>query len=107
MQNQKKKRLKWIVPGIRVKIVDKSSSLYLKKVVVTDLISDREFECLYEGESGNKLIRDLREKDVQTVVPKPGQLILILRGSHQGEKARIFQRDKKSEKLVVQTINEL
>lgn len=53
------------------------------------------------------MIRDLREKDVQTVVPKPGQVVLVLKGSHQGEKARVFQRDKKSEKLVVQTISEL
>lgn len=61
---------------------------------MTDLISDREFECLYEGESGNKLIRDLREKDVQTVVPKPGGFVRILKGIHQGEKGKIYQRDK-------------
>jgi len=40
-EQQKKKRLKWVIPGLRLKIVDKNSSLYLKKVIVHDLISDR------------------------------------------------------------------
>lgn len=94
-----------MVPGIKVKIVDKNSSLYLKKVIVTDLVSEREFECLYEGDEGQRLVRDLREKDIQTVLPKLGQVVMILKGGHQGEKARVFQRDKKNEKLVVQTLN--
>ena len=32
---RKKKRLKWVVPGIRVKVVDNDSPFYLKKVVVS------------------------------------------------------------------------
>ena len=50
------------------------------------------------------MIRDLREKDVQTVVPKPGGVVLILKGVHQGEKGRVYQRDKQKEKIVVQTL---
>lgn len=52
-------------------------------------------------------MRDLREKDVQTVVPKPGGVVLILKGPHQGEKGRVYQRDKHKEKLIVQTTTEL
>ena len=40
-QPQKRKKLKWIVPGIKLKITDKNSNLYLKTVLVTDLLSDR------------------------------------------------------------------
>jgi transcription antitermination factor NusG len=86
-------------------VIDKHSPLYLKKLVVIDLISNREFECLNETEGGNRIVRDLREKDLQTVVPKPGETVLILRGPQQGEKAQVFQRDKKKEKVVVQTVN--
>ena len=50
-------------------------------------------------------MRDIREKDLQTVVPKPGETIVILRGPQQGQKALVFQRDKKNEKVVVQTVN--
>jgi ribosomal protein L24 len=53
------------------------------------------------------MIRDLREKDVQTIVPKPGETVLILKGSHHGQKGQVFQRDKKKEKVTVQTFNEL
>lgn len=38
---KKKKRLKWIVPNIRVKIVDKNSKYYLKKVVVNEVLNEK------------------------------------------------------------------
>ena len=40
-EEQKKKRLKWVVPGLRLKITNNKSPYYLKKVIVNDLISDR------------------------------------------------------------------
>jgi len=100
--------LKWVVPNIRVKIVDKYSKYYLKKVVITELLSDREFECLYIDDQNHKIfLRELREKDLQTSVPRVGENAIILRGNHCGEHAVIFQREKKSEKLIVQTVGEL
>ena len=49
-------------------------------------------------------MRDLREKDIQTVVPKPGGVVLIVRGSAQGERARVHDREKRREKVLVQTL---
>ena len=68
-ENEKKKlkRLKWIIPQIKIKVVDKNSKWYLKKLLVTDILSEKQFEC--KDEKGN-FINDLREKDVQTVIPK-------------------------------------
>jgi hypothetical protein len=40
---RKKKRLKWVVPHIRVKVINSTSPHYLKKFTVTDLIDDRDF----------------------------------------------------------------
>lgn len=37
--DKKKKRLKWIVPNIRVKIIDKHSKFYLKKVLVSEVLN--------------------------------------------------------------------
>jgi hypothetical protein len=100
--------LKWVVPNIRVKVVDKRSKYYLKKVVVTELLSDREFECFYVDDRGHKVfLRELREKDLQSSVPRVGETVLILRGNHCGEQAVVFQREKKSERVVVQTVGEL
>lgn len=44
--------MKWIRPNIRIKITDKKSRHYLKKAVVTEVLSDKEFECLYQNEQG-------------------------------------------------------
>lgn len=33
--------MKWIVPQIRIKIIDPKSEHYLKKVIVTDLITNK------------------------------------------------------------------
>ena len=50
-----------MVPNIRVKIIDKKSKYYLKKVLVTEVPSAKEFECLYRDEQGQKHhIHDLR-----------------------------------------------
>jgi ribosomal protein S4E len=97
-----------VIPNIRVKIVDKKSKYYLKKVVVTEVLNEREFECIYRDEQGQKLfLKDLREKDIQTVVPKPGGDVVIVRGSHAGEKGKVLKAEKQTEKVVVQTETEL
>ena len=44
---------------------------------------------------------------MQTVLPKVGQTVMIVRGSHHGGKATLMQRDKKKEQVVVQTQSEL
>ena len=77
---KKKKRLKWILPHIRVKVIDRNSDLYLQKVIVTEILNDRQFEC--RDETG-KVHSNLVEKDVQTVVPKVG-IVMILKGIHKG-----------------------
>jgi ribosomal protein L24 len=52
-------------------------------------------------------LRELREKHLQTVIPKVGERVLILSGSHRGEKGRVMQREKNKERVVVQTEEEL
>jgi hypothetical protein len=97
-----------VIPNIRVKVVDKNSKYYLKKVLITELLSDREFECLYVNDQGHKIfLREFREKDLQTSVPRVGGNGIILRGNNCGEHCVIFERDKKGEKLIVQTVGEL
>ena len=98
---KKKKKLKWVVPQIKIKVVDTKSPFYLKKFIVTELLSDREFEC--RDETG-KTINDLSEKMIQTCIPKQGGPVLILRGNHTGEKGVILERKKNKGKVTVQTI---
>jgi len=40
--------------------VDKLSPYYLKKIVVSELISERDFECIFVSETGEKkYLKDL------------------------------------------------
>jgi ribosomal protein L24 len=104
---RKKKRLKWVVPNIRVKIVDKKSKYYLKKAVVSEVLNEREFECFLSEGGRREFVKTLREKDLQTVVPKPGGEVVVVRGSHTGDRGKVLKNDRQSEKVVVQTEAEL
>lgn len=42
-EEKKKKKIKWILPQIRVKVIDPKSQYYLKKLVVCDVLTDRDF----------------------------------------------------------------
>ena len=79
------------MPQIKIKIIDSKSPFYLKKLIVTELLSDREFECRDEA---GRTINDLNEKMIQTCIPKEGGSVVILRGSHSGEKGVILERKK-------------
>lgn len=91
-----------------MKVVEKKSKYYLKKVVVTELLSEREFECLYVEEGGRKqFLKELGERDVQSVVAGVGGEVVVVKGAHLGERGRVVAREKKREKVVVQTHSEL
>ena len=53
---------------------------------------------------------DLREKDVETVLPSTSnwnsQNVMVLKGEFKGELAKILEKDKKKEKVTVQMTEE-
>lgn len=103
-EKKKKKRLRWVLPGITVKIVDKKSPYYLQKVKVVEITGDRSFECLADD---RKILKDLRQKDIQTVIPPSDSLVIIVRGEHRGTRAKVKQRWKEEHEVMVQTVEEL
>lgn len=49
------------------------------------------------------LYENLREKDIETVIPREdGAQVALLKGEHKGEIGKILSRDKKKEELTVQ-----
>lgn len=47
-------------------------------------------------------LNNLREKDIQTVIPKEGGQVVILNGTYRGEKGSVVGRSKG--KIVVETV---
>lgn len=66
-----RKSLKWVKEGIQVRIVSKkvlSGKLYNKVLPVTTVLDQYSFEVF--SDELNRPITDLREKDIETVLPR-------------------------------------
>ena len=79
--------------------------LYNRKLKITDVLSSTQFLAVpLESSGGTSVMYEtLREKDIETVIPKEdGLSIAILKGEFKGEVGKILSRDKKKETLTVQ-----
>lgn len=47
---------------------------------------------------------NLTEKDIQTVVPKNGGIVIIVKGNNKGQKATLIDRKKSKGSVTVQTL---
>ena len=88
LKPKKKRRLKWIVPGIRVRIISrkfKKGKFYEEKVLVNDILSRSSFEVLTKN---GQLLEIPKEKYVETYIPsKKGSKILVVYGDYKGKMA--------------------
>ncbi len=63
-------------------------------------------ECTLRLHDSNKLVERVRERAVQTVVPKPGGQVLVLVGSQSGRAAKVLEtRDSKD--VIVQILDDM
>jgi G patch domain/KOW motif-containing protein len=91
----KNKNLTWIVPGIRLKIVSKkyqNGKYFLKTGSVSDILTPEIFVFITDGKM---YLEDLREKHMQTLIPKLGNQVKILKGCHKGKIGILHSRSKK------------
>jgi len=104
-EKRDKKRLKWVSPHIMVKVVSKKvrdGKLYEKKLFVSDILDEYTFSALDEKKNA---IDELREKDIQTVMPKTNGLVKVLAGEHKDKIAVLLERDKKKNQVLVQFVD--
>ena len=99
------RRLKWVMPGIVVRVITKGK-LYNCKVRISDVLSAFEFLAvpIEKSRSGDLTVYDnLREKDIETVMPKMAdESIAILRGEYKGEIGKMLSRDRKKDEVTIQ-----
>lgn len=97
------KEIKWVCPGIRIKIISKTikdGSLYLQKATVED-VPDM-FECTLRLDNG-KLVEHVTEDMIETVIPKnDNALVYCVLGKYKGKVGRVVDRDRKALKCAVQ-----
>lgn len=104
LKKKKKKRrpLNWVSTDIILRIVSreyKEGKYFEVKGRVTDIISATHFS--FYTESG-EILDDLKESQVETVMPQIGQRVKILRGENKRQNGRLIAREKKKNKVQIQ-----
>jgi len=111
-QSSSKRRPPWIRRNLRVRIVDKhyrKGKYFRDKVVIEDVL-DRRGSCSCRTESG-KILDDLNETMLETVIPKSGAdgyVMITSHGKveHDGKIARILEKDKAKSRAFLQLIED-
>lgn len=96
------KKLKWVRPGIRVRVISKKSRAkahYNKKLTVTDVNDRYTFAALTEE---GITVDSLREKDIETVMPRTGERAMVLGGKQAGEIGLLIERNAKKDFCLLQ-----
>jgi G patch domain/KOW motif-containing protein len=110
--HSKRKREKedyWLTDKIRVRVVSKSygSSAYTKKGVVIDVPAQGRATLRMDESSGSKVLEDVKQKHLETVIPKRGGKVILLRGKLRGGKGQLMARDVEAERAVVQLFEDM
>merc|ERR1712228_995847 len=95
---RKRRRIKWICNGLKVRCI-KNGKYFRQKGIVNDVIDEYRF-CV-QMVNDNHLL-ELEEDEVETVVPKKGSLVMILRGKYKKERGCILIKHKKKQYASVQ-----
>lgn len=102
------KPITWVVPHIRVRVINKrlgGGKFYNQKGRVEDVVSVSQFTLIMD--TGQLLVEDVQEKDVETALPKAGGNVLILKGEHKGEIGKLLERNSATSTAAIQLESEL
>lgn len=100
--------LSWLTPGIVVRCISKTfhgGSLYGKKLVVVDL-TDVDCASMVLLEDRHKVIENVRESLVETVVPPCGGSVHIVRGERAGETGVVREKNSDKNRALVEMIDD-
>ena len=97
-RKQKRKRIKWIRNGLKVRCI-KNGKYFRQKGIVDDVIDEYRF-CVQMIDEN--ILLTLHEDEVETVIPKKGALVMVLRGKYKKERGCILTKSKKEQCASVQ-----
>jgi G patch domain/KOW motif-containing protein len=96
-------RVHWLRAGIRVRIVSKhvSAGAHLQKGAVVDVYGPDQGLASVRLADGS-LLENVKQRHLETVLPAVGMACLILTGAHAGQRARLVEKRKAEERVVVE-----
>ncbi|KAJ1460867.1 hypothetical protein M885DRAFT_508323 [Pelagophyceae sp. CCMP2097] len=97
-------RAGWLCAGIRVRVANATDALFRQKATVLDVVrSDAgALRGLLQLDAGGLVPEPgIKEKFLETALPKDGGRIRCVAGSHRGSCGILLQRDKKAESATV------
>lgn len=100
-ESKKKKKLKWILPNINLRVISKDykgGKYYQEIGYVNDILDSRSFSFILRT---GEFFEDLEEKQLETVMPKIGERVLILKGDHRGVIGVLKERNKKENSVLI------
>ena len=102
-KKSKKSKSTWVRRNLRVRIIDKKSKYYKEKVIVNDVLSYDQIECVT---SSGRILDDIDPYDVETVIPKDEMsVVMIVRGSEfKGKVGELLRKDAKREVVAVRLL---
>jgi len=97
------KEFRWITPDIRVKICSKSISegrYYCKLAWIIDILPEN--RCVLRLEDSGVLIENIRQSDLETVIPAQGGPVKVVRGDYCGELGTVYEKMPSRNEVYVQ-----
>lgn len=104
-EKKKPKRLQWVENNIRVRIISKKykdGSFYNVKGIVSDILNSSTFALITPSKD---ILEDLREKDIETIMPDIGKKVKILTGPNKGALAVLLERNKRKNEVILQVLD--
>jgi len=101
-ENPASKEFRWITPDIRVKICSKSISegkYYCKLGWIIDILPEN--RCVLRLEDSGSLLENIRQSDLETVVPATGS-VQVVRGEYCGEIGTVYEKIPSRNEVYVQ-----
>jgi G patch domain/KOW motif-containing protein len=99
----------WLVPNIRIKIIDKKlhgGKFYLKKGILIDVKAPTLCDVLIDETKESVL--DVRQLQLETVVPgTEGTPVHVVVGKYKGQRGRLLQRNTATGLAAVQFMNDM
>jgi len=97
------KEFRWITPDIRVKICSKSISegrYYCKSGWIIDILPEN--RCVVRLEDSGILLENIRQSDLETIVPAASGSVKIVRGEYCGEIGTVYEKNPARNEVYVQ-----
>lgn len=97
----------WLVAGVRVRIISKKvggDKLYLMKGTIVDVHGAGVASMILDD---GQLLSNVKQKHLETVLPAIAGECILLNGQYKGERATLIEKDKASETVLVQLVDDL